>query len=147
MEKDFFSTHFPITVFEKYQLKHGLKKVLRPKDLAIAKLLEDLDYLSSETILDFGCASGVWLQRLVAGTNIMGYGVDISPVLINKARLADTGNKYFLSSGKWPIKAETISFVVSFDVFEHIKDKKSEIKKIYKSLKSGGKFLFYIMNP
>lgn len=147
MDNDFFSQHFPLTVFENFQRERGLKTVLRPKDLEITGLLTDLDYLSSENILDFGCAGGVWLERLLTGTKIKGYGVDISPRLINYAKkVVNHRGEYYLANSSWNI-AKTIDFVVSFDVFEHIEDKKREIKNIYNSMKPGGKFLFYVMNP
>ena len=146
-DKDFFSYNPPFSLLEGVQLKHGLDRIIRPKDLAIKRHLGKLEFASAKTVLDFGCADGIWLERLLAGNQKTGLGVDIAQKLIDiaKTRKARKG-KYFMTMDKWPIKENSVDFSVSFDTFEHIEDKKHEASKVYRSLKPGGKFLFFQLN-
>jgi 2-polyprenyl-3-methyl-5-hydroxy-6-metoxy-1,4-benzoquinol methylase len=135
-------------MFENWQIKNGLTKFIRPKDFAINKNLENLNYKNAKNILDFGCADGVWLERILKGTKSKGIGVDISPDLIKIAngRKNKLGN-YYNSGDVWPIKDGSIDFCFSFDVIEHLRDRKGEIKKLSKSIKKGGKILIFTLNP
>ena len=142
-KSDFFSVNKPITVCDDFQIKYGLKKAVRPKDIFIANFLKDWGVINKSKILDFGCADGLWLERITKN----GVGVDVSPRLINLANARKTKNKYFVTGDKWPLKGSSFDYCVSFDVFEHVKDKELEIKRIFSSLKKGGKFLFYTINP
>lgn len=146
-DKDFFSYNPPFSLLEAVQLKHGLNRIIRPKDLVIKRYLERLDFAKAKTILDFGCADGIWLERLLSGNRKVGLGVDIAQKLIDAAK-ARKGRKgeYFMTMNKWPIKEKSVDFCVSFDTFEHIENKKYEAEKIFQSLKPGGKFLFYQLN-
>lgn len=145
---DFFSSHPPVTVLEEYQQKFGLKKYIRPKDLFVKKFLDAAGFKSSRQILDFGCANGIWLERILSSTNKKGVGVDIAEKLIDTAN-SRRGKKgtYICNKNKWPLKENEFDLCISLDTFEHIENKKEEIRKIFKSMKKNGKFLFYTLNP
>ena len=147
-KSDFFSINKPLTVYENYQIKIGLSKFLRPKDCAVKRNLERLEIKNAKNILDFGCGDGIWLERILRFSGRMGVGVDISPALIKyaKARKAKKGN-YFEAGGPWPIKKESMDFCYSFDVFEHLRDRETELKRISEGVKSGGKILIFTLNP
>jgi len=146
--EDFFSRYPPMTVLEDYQKKLGLKKVIRPKDLAVKKHLARLGFDKAKRILDFGCANGIWLERLLADSQAQGVGVDISERLIEKASARPRKRgKYICVEKEWLLKKNSFDFCFSLDVFEHIKEKKSAVKKIYNTMKPGGRFLFYTLNP
>lgn len=147
-QKDFFSEHSPLTVLEDYQKKLGLRKLLRPKDLAIKKHLEKLELNKARRILDFGCGNGIWLERLLSNSNADGMGVDIAEKLIKEAQ-ARPGKRgrYVCTAHSLPLKDNNFDFCISFDVFEHIEDKELAISEIFRIMKPGGRFLFYILNP
>lgn len=147
-KSDFFSINPPVTVCEDLQIKYGLKKVVRPKDIFISDFIKSWKINKKSKIFDFGTANGLWLERILKTTKAHGVGVDVSQDLINTAKKRkNVLGRYFLTGSKWPIKNNTFDYCVSFDVFEHIKNKDLEIKRIYASLKKGGKFLFYTLNP
>jgi len=153
-KSDFFSVNNPHTVAKKIQLKYALSKATRSKDVYITNHIHKWLMASSQrltTILDFGCADGLWLERIIKTTKWDGVGVDVSPELIKSARRKNkktsAKGQYFLYENTWPIKKNFIDYCVSFDVFEHVKDRKKEVSNIYKSMKKGGKFLFYTLNP
>ena len=147
-KSDFFSVNPPVTVCETLQIKHGLKKVMRPKDLFIKRHLESWKMEKSDSVLDFGCANGIWLERILKDGKTQGSGIDVSDKLIETAKFRkNVRGKYFLYDNIWPLKNNSFDYCFSFDVFEHIKDKEKEIKRIYIALKTGGRFLFYTLNP
>lgn len=148
---DFFSVNPPVTVCENLQIKYGLTKTVRPKDVFVRKHIFDIwKTKKSDRILDFGCAGGVWLERVLKTVKAEGVGVDVSEKLIGFAKKRKGAyGKYFLSGGVWPLKKDYFDYCFSLDVFEHIKneDKAKEVERIYTSLKKGGRFLFYTLNP
>lgn len=146
-ESDFFSKHPPFSFLVERQLRMGMTKFLRPKDLAIKRYLDKLGFAGAKKVLDFGCADGLWLERLLYGNSKKGIGVDIAATLIEKAKARRGGKgNYYLTAVDWPLKQNSVDFCVSFDVFEHIKNKKKEAQKIYETLRPGGKFLIYQLN-
>lgn len=148
MSEYFFSDNPPITVFENWQIRKGLKRYLRPKDLAIKNKLLSLNYPQAKNILDFGCANGVWLERILKDTKARGFGVDVSDSLIDVANSRKNRlGKYFSSDKNWSIKNNSIDLCFSFDVFEHLRDRKKEMVRLSKSIKKGGKLLIFTLNP
>lgn len=150
-KSDFFSINPPVTVCEDLQIKYGLKKVTRPKDVFVRKHLFDVWKIKRlDRVLDFGCAGGVWLERILKTAKVEGIGIDVSEKLIEFARRRKGAyGKYFSLVISWPLKKNYFDYCFSLDVFEHIKneEKEREIRRIYASLKKGGKFLFYTLNP
>jgi 2-polyprenyl-3-methyl-5-hydroxy-6-metoxy-1,4-benzoquinol methylase len=147
-KSDFFSVNQPLTLFEDWQIKNGLGKFLRPKDLVIKKHLDNLGLKNAKQILDYGCADGIWLERILKGTKLSGAGVDISPDLINMANgRKNKRGVYYNSSESWPIKDKSVDFCFSFDVIEHLRNRPIEINKLSKSIKKGGKVLIFTLNP
>lgn len=147
-KSDFFSVNKPLTMFEGWQIRNGLTKFLRPKDLVIKKHLANLGYKNAKQILDYGCGDGVWLERILEEDGLKGIGVDISPDLIDiaNARKNKRGT-YHNSAESWPIKDESVDFCFSFDVMEHLRNRSEELKKLSKSIKKGGKVLIFTLNP
>lgn len=145
---DFFSSNPPLTVIESYQQKYGLNKVVQPRDLEIKKRLDQMHFAKSKSVLDFGCANGIWLERLLAHTSAKGMGIDVADRLVRYANSrVNKKGEYYNSFKSWPIKDNSIDFCYSFDTFEHIVDRDAEIKRLYASMKKGGKFFFYTINP
>lgn len=146
--RDFFSEHPPVSVLENEQIRFGLSRFLRPKDYIINSFLKRYRFDQNTTLLDFGCANGIWLERIIRTFGVKGIGVDISPKLI---QVADSRKHkigiYKNTSNTWDIKNGSIDFCISLDVFEHVIDKEKEIERIYAAMKKGGKFLFFTLNP
>lgn len=144
---DFFSANPPFSLLEKLQLKYGMRYMIRPKDLWISKHLATTGYSRAHTVLDYGCGTGIWLERLIAGTRKRGIGVDVASGLIAAAKRTPGFRGVYIDTGHgWPIKNNSIDYCVSLDVFEHISDKENNLAKIYKSLDKGGKVLIYQLN-
>ena len=120
-----------------------------PKDLAFKQLLYEKGFKTSKDVLDFGCADGIWLERVLADNKkAKGIGVDISKTLIELANLRKNkrGN-YLCNLNKWPKVNKSFDFCISLDVFEHIVKKEIEVREIYSHMSKGGKFVFFTLNP
>jgi ubiquinone/menaquinone biosynthesis C-methylase UbiE len=147
-KNDFFSDNPPVTMLEDLQIKYGLKKVLRPKDLEIIRQLKIFKLKQKSKILDFGCANGIWLERILATVDCKGLGVDIADKLIAYAKKRRNAKaRYYCTMRNWPIEKGGVDFCYSLDTFEHIIDKKEEIRKLYESMRKGANFLFFTLNP
>jgi SAM-dependent methyltransferase len=103
-----------------------------------------LDPFSNKVILEIGCGEGRlsdyftnWFEEVI--------GLDISETMISHARerLANKTNlKLFSTNGiTYPVPNETVDFVFSFIVFQHMPDKKTVRKNFEETarvLKKGG---------
>lgn len=96
-------------------------------------LVAIMPYLKPGRILDLGCGIGRLTQ---------GYGVDISPKML---QLAKPGNQYRLCRGRTiPWTRESFKNVFSVFMFQHIPDegKISYIREVYRVLLPKGVFRF-----
>jgi SAM-dependent methyltransferase len=104
-------------------------------------LKEGLD--GAQRFLDLGCGAGM----LIAAAELddgKAYGIDVSMVwLVVADRLVrEYGGQPILAAAmaeNMPLPNSSISFVVSLDVIEHVRDPGGYIKEINRILKPGGK--------
>ena len=82
-------------------------------------------------LLDVGCAYGYFLQ-LANDKGFEVFGIDPSDYAVKKAqkKFGSKIIKTFLSKADFPEK--TFAVITMFDVFEHLKDPKSDLLKIMK---------------
>lgn len=96
-------------------------------------------------VLDIGCYDGRISEKLLANKNKV-YGVDVSPVAINKAKkrgiVASVCN---FESEKLPKSFPQFDVVVAGELIEHILDTDSFVQKAHSVLKKKG--LFVITTP
>lgn len=101
---------------------------------------------SKDSLLDFGCGAGRITEFMAKDFKSI-VGVDIAPTMIvhGKKRLEGIKNVKFLETDgiNIPLPENSIDFVFSYLVFQHIKDRnmvEGAFKEIYKVLKRGGVF-------
>ena len=100
------------------------------------------DGLSKQKILDFGCASGDFIQAAKPFYEMWGH--DFSPYAIEKARQLNPDIFWHFSSGtheKLDFPHEFFDAIVTWDVVEHLWDPVSVCERLLRYLKPGG-FLF-----
>lgn len=111
----------------------------------VETLLLKLDLKPGTKILDYGCAKGTVMKRLLEKRN------DIKPYLFDVSKMYDHLWKKFIGADQfssYTIKAEwngQMDVVTSFFAFEHIVDPVKELMVINKLLKIGG--LVYLIVP
>jgi ubiquinone/menaquinone biosynthesis C-methylase UbiE len=146
-QAELYDKHPPLNPFDSLLRQIGFTKITRPKDLRTKQYFKELKLTEETHILDIGCASGLLLQRIRVSFKSKGTGIDVSQVLIDKAKREDSQNTYLLAdASNLPFPDNTFDIVTSFDNLEHIKEYKEVIKEIVRVLKPGGKLLLNTIN-
>ena len=105
-------------------------------------------------MLDLGCFTGGRLIRWVEKFEFTkGVGIDINPIFkeaadnyLSKTQLGVNKLSFVTGFGEsLPFDNNTFDYIISFDVFEHVKNIKETLKECYRVLKSNGKI--YIIFP
>ncbi len=118
------------------------------KALRNRRELDRLDLKPGERVLDAGCGGGLLLNQLRARYRIEGWGVDIAPLAVRRARrCGDPSLRYRVAAlERLPFKAGAFDAVVSFDVLEHVQAKEPVLRELLRVLRPGGRFLFYAIS-
>lgn len=116
----------------------------------IFKLISDLGRDSA--VLDYGCGSGKVSRRLMSSGVRQVTGVDIAPVMVNKAKQASGDReRYFqIDSGRVPFSDSSFDAAISSFVFINIPSKQGLLdvaREIARVLKPGGVFYILDTNP
>jgi SAM-dependent methyltransferase len=145
--------HFHSTDVERYieSIRHIKLEDRRPEFDQIRGLIERYKPLGSKTrVLEIGSGSG-WFVSLCELENIPCRGLEIS------GRLAEYSRELGASAGVEPdilvgsvedteIGTEAYDVVFATSVFEHVRDWRRGLTRIYRALKPGGLFYFFSTN-
>ena len=111
----------------------------------------DTNDFKNKSILDLGCFTGGRLIRWVEKFKFQyGYGIDINPIFKTagdyyiKEKKPELDGKINLYTGvgeKLPFDDESVDFIFSFDVFEHVQNVEKTVKECKRILKKGGLLL------
>jgi SAM-dependent methyltransferase len=101
-------------------------------------------YKTGGTILDLGCSSGGFLSGL-KGSAWSLYGIEMSEVVANKARLKTGANVFVGDILDAPFPAASFDAITCFHVMEHLYQPREIFQKVCEWLKPGG--IFYVMVP
>ncbi len=112
-----------------------------------AWLTSHLPDSKDKTLLDIGCGNGALLKELSPMINC-GIGVDISPKILDKAKLLNTSNKNLefreLNGPELPVQDHSVDVVTSLLSFRYL-DWDPLMNEIKRVLKPGGKVLIIDM--
>lgn len=89
--------------------------------------------------LDIGCNTGVWLATL--GNNWEKYGVELSPLAADTARLFSKAKVYCGSIESYDQEEDFFDLITAFAVIEHLTDPRFLVTWAYQHLKPGGVLL------
>jgi ubiquinone/menaquinone biosynthesis C-methylase UbiE len=102
-------------------------------------------YLYGKDLLDLGCFNGgrgiAWAERYQLGTL---YGIDVDQVYIDAATqfaaIKNVNAKFRVAKGELlPFDDNSLDAIMSFDVFEHLRDVSRTLSECYRVLKKGGR--------
>ena len=108
------------------------------------------EYIPTEPgimIVDFGCGIGEILKEIkLINPNSNCIGLDVSKEGLKKARnkLPNLDFKKIEDGHSVPIESNSVDFVFSSEVMEHIYDTESAFQEISRILKVGGRFLMTV---
>ena len=94
---------------------------------------------SSDRILDFGAGIGTFAKEFLNKANSI---VCVEPDEVQQALIKNLGLEVVGDVSKLP--SDSIDFVYSLNVFEHIENDSDAMNEVKRILKSGGKALIYV---
>lgn len=105
-----------------------------------------LVFKRGSAILEIGCGKGMLLNSLQKlGHNVT--GIDVDPGAIEACRASFPGVDAQVGSGDLlAFPAESFDVVLSFDVFEHIRDSDCHLREVKRVLKPDGVYLLQTPN-
>jgi len=98
-------------------------------------------------IVDFGCGNGQIIQEIKKINLKAEYiGLDVSETALKSAKTILPDCKFYKieDGGKLPLKNNSVDFIFSSEVIEHIYDTENAFSEISRILKSGGKLLLTV---
>jgi SAM-dependent methyltransferase len=99
-----------------------------------------------QRILEIGCGKGAMLSHLQRAGHVV-HGVDIDAVALAECAAAHPELRVTLASGdQLPLASGAFDLVLSFDVFEHIRDSDRHLSEVRRVLAPGGQYLLQTPN-
>ena len=115
------------------------------RDAGLA-MIDSLDIQKGSTILDFGCGTGALAKVLAVRVGPEGKVVAVDPdgerLKIAREMYSDSNIEYFQADNKTFPVTEKYDLVYCNATIHWVKDKKSLYKRVYDSLRPGGRFAF-----
>lgn len=147
-QEHFFDEHAPLYPWPKILRSVGLNRVYKPREAMWKVAFESLGLKPGDKILDVGCGSGIWLDRLRQQFGVDGVGVDISTNSLKDAVHASSKDISFLGGdiSYLPIQDNFFDVVYSLDVLEHVVEQDSCLREMVRVLKPGGRLLLWTLN-
>jgi len=144
----FFDDQPPLYPWPNLLRSSGLSRVCKPREAMWKYALEGLGMVQGDRVLDVGCGTGVWLDRLKKHFGIRGIGVDISKSSLKTAVSKSSPELGFLCGDgpHLPFTEGYFDVVVSLDVLEHVEDQKGCLREMTRVLKPGGSFFLWTLN-
>jgi len=109
-------------------------------------LLSCLALKPSDTVIDVGCGTGYLLRKMSEQQEIVGYGIDIEPNMIDEAKQKCAEMDIQVSpSENTPFDNDTFDVMTACMAYHHFSDKTGFIKEAARIIKPGG--CLYIADP
>jgi ubiquinone/menaquinone biosynthesis C-methylase UbiE len=101
-----------------------------------------------DLVTDVGCSNGFFLRLMSTQYQTQGIGVDLADSIFVAARqdgMLGFNNRFCLAEAeRLPIGDETVDFVVSFDLLEHLPQPDEAIAEFARILRPGGRLLIHM---
>lgn len=99
-----------------------------------------------DLVLEVGCGSGAFLQRLSSEVGAQGIGLELNQHAVNIAKGRDLEVYPELLEDHMPLNEEKYDVVCSFQVLEHVSNVKEFLDMKLSVLKPGGKLIIAVPN-
>jgi ubiquinone/menaquinone biosynthesis C-methylase UbiE len=147
-QEHFFDEHAPLYPWPRMLRSMGLTRVFKPREVMWKNAFESFALMPGEKILDVGCGSGIWLDRLRQQFGVDGVGVDLSPNSLKEAVSASSEDIAFIGGdiSYLPLQDGFFDVVFSLDVLEHVVEQDRCLREMVRVLKPGGRLLLWTLN-
>lgn len=128
--------------YEKYWI--GEDGHLSDFNLKWPKLKKFIPSEKEIVVVDFGCGNGKIIQEMKKNNPQAEYvGLDVSGVALELAEATLPDCKFYKieDGGSLPLENNSVDFIFSSEVVEHIYDTENAMAELYRILKPGGKLL------
>jgi len=120
------------------------------KTMLFADLIDKLDMGWQRVVLDIGCGVGVYSFMMAKSVaNVVGMDLTLDNVRASKVQTRCLKRRCDFVVGdaeKLPIATESVDFVVSLAVLEHLSDPSAGIEELARALKLRGKLILYTLS-
>jgi 2-polyprenyl-6-hydroxyphenyl methylase/3-demethylubiquinone-9 3-methyltransferase len=143
-----FDSHTPFTPSSRTLRAWGFKYPYILKDVVISRVLQDHSPSPGCRVLDVGCGAGIFLDRLAASYETIGYGVDISRASLRRSQWegAHVHRGTCAEAERLPFQDACFDFVVTLDVLEHVESPEWVLGEMLRVLRPGGAILCYALS-
>lgn len=105
---------------------------------------------NNKVIVDVGCGSGNFINKIITFPFKKAIGVDISDEMIKICKENNTCSKVDFAKESvmnLPFKDSSIDLITSFNVLHYVEDLRKALSELYRILKSDGKIIFSVRHP
>lgn len=147
-QAEFFDANPPLYPWPHLLRRWGLHRLYKPREAFWSRAWQQLSPQAGTRVLDVGCGTGVWLDRLARSFGVCGVGLDVSKAsLSNAANSSATGNRYLCAdAGSLPLRDASFGIVFSLDALEHVADQGAFLREMGRVLEPGGELLLWSIN-
>jgi ubiquinone/menaquinone biosynthesis C-methylase UbiE len=147
-QEHFFDEHAPLYPWPRMLRSAGLNRVFKPREVMWKSAFQSLGLMPGEKVLDVGCSSGIWLDRLRQQFGVDGVGVDISANSLRDAVRASSKDIAYVGGdiSYLPLQDGLFDVVFCLDVLEHVADQDRCLREMVRVLKPGGRLLLWTLN-
>ena len=109
-------------------------------------LIKELEINPGDAVLDVGCGTGTVLKFISSKTEIKGYGLDISPQMLEVARKKNPGFEFAEGNCETlPYEDNSMDVIMACMAYHHFSDQEQFRKEALRVLKPNGKL--YVCDP
>lgn len=147
-QANFFDENPPLYPWPQLLRKSGLWRVYKPREAIWKQGFEALGMSPDDRILDVGCGTGIWLDRLGHQYGTVGVGVDVSTDSLRTAYSEALETHKFMCADATllPLSDGEFDAVFSLDVLEHVPHQDRFLKELVRVIKPGGGLMLWSIN-